>query len=126
MVDGAALGGSTILLIEDDDLTRDCVAELFLEEGFGVVHAPDGRAGLQSLREMQRPCLIVLDLIMPVMNGFEFLRRLRGDPDFKRWARLPVVTLTASWLDPPREVTAALKKPFDISELLRVVRESCG
>jgi CheY-like chemotaxis protein len=111
----------SVLIIEDDDDVRDALAQLLEDEGYGVHAAHNGREGLQIASEAAPPRVIVLDLMMPIMNGWEFLAARRNDP---RLRNVPVVVVSAAG-DPKRlgEVTAFLRKPIDIRRLLQVVQE---
>ena len=97
----------TILLIEDDDVAAESVKRSLSKMGvaFPVVWAEDGLVGLAVLRgqdparRVQRPLVILLDLNMPRMNGFEFLQQLRADPDLQDEV---VFVLTTSDVDADR------------------------
>ncbi|MCZ6855738.1 MAG: response regulator [Gammaproteobacteria bacterium] len=80
-----------VLIIDDDTAICDLVRRTLEQQGWTVSEAENGRVGLERIAE-QRPDAIVLDLLMPVMNGFEFLRELRGS---EQGAEVPVVVLTA-------------------------------
>ena len=86
-----AEGTCGVLLVEDDDTTREMMRALLTREGWGVREAVNGRAALEQV-EAARPDLILLDLMMPEMDGFEFARRLRERPE---WQAIPVIVLTA-------------------------------
>jgi DNA-binding response OmpR family regulator len=79
-----------ILIVEDDQVLRDFYVDFIKQEGYLVVHAENGQQGL-VVAISERPDLIILDLIMPVMDGKDMLRELRKIPDFKT---LPVIILT--------------------------------
>jgi len=79
-----------ILLVEDDSFLASVYATKFELEGFSVFHAPDGEAGLEMAAKMQ-PSIILLDILMPKMDGFEMLHRLKMDP---KLVNIPVVMLT--------------------------------
>ena len=87
-------GAGKILIVEDDPDTRVVLRRTLEREGFAVVEAGDGREGLQAVRESS-PNLVLLDLMMPVMDGFEFLKTLRHDLGERA---LPVIVLTAKEL----------------------------
>ncbi|MGD9341356.1 MAG: response regulator, partial [Chromatiales bacterium] len=87
-------GAGKILIVEDDPDTRVVLRRTLEREGFAVVEAGDGREGLQAVRESS-PNLVLLDLMMPVMDGFEFLTTLRRDRSERA---LPVIVLTAKEL----------------------------
>lgn len=80
-----------ILVIEDDGPTREMMQRMLEQAGYRVISAENGRVGLQRAAE-QRPALILLDLMMPELDGFGFLQELRGHTDF---ATIPVVVVTA-------------------------------
>ncbi|MGI4791362.1 MAG: response regulator, partial [Janthinobacterium lividum] len=84
-------GGCRVLLVEDDEPTREMMHTLLEREGWGVEEAANGRIALDCLNTAC-PDLILLDLMMPEMDGFEFARRLRERPE---WRTIPVVVLTA-------------------------------
>ncbi len=108
-----------VLAIEDDADLRQFYGEILTDEGHEVRLAGNG---LEALRELDwTPDLILLDLMMPVMDGYEFLRQLRASP---RGAHVPVLVLSAA-LPPGRETLrgaqAVLPKPFDFDRLLRTI-----
>jgi CheY-like chemotaxis protein len=113
-----------VLIVEDDADLREMMAQLLALEGYRTETASNGRVALDYLRRGDFPDLILLDLMMPVMDGWEFRRRQREDPQL---ALVPVVVLSA--LDPSRaadlEGAAFLKKPLDFDRLLELVRQYC-
>jgi CheY-like chemotaxis protein len=94
-------------------------------EGYRVSTVSNGKEALDLLRVIEPPCLILLDLMMPVMNGWEFLKAQKGDSAL---ATIPVVVVSAAhgMLPRPPEADAAMKKPVDLEVLLKVVRDWCG
>ncbi len=80
-----------ILLIEDHDLSRDLVSRRLAKRGYAVIEAEDGRRGLE-LAERERPDLVVLDLGLPEVDGWEVARRLKASADLKH---IPILVLTA-------------------------------
>jgi CheY-like chemotaxis protein len=115
----------TILLVEDNEDIRDAVAELLLSEGYEVITAEHGQAALDQLANMHGvPCLVLLDLMMPVMNGTQLLKVLH---DGHRLASLPVVVMSATGTgrDTP-EARQHIRKPVAAETLLAVVKEFCG
>ena len=104
-------GTAPVLVVEDDADTREMLQRMLEREGFTVTEAADGRAGLDRVAE-QRPSLILLDLLMPQMNGFEFLAELQTRPE---WRSIPVVVVTAK--DLTAEEHARLSG--QVSEVLR-------
>jgi CheY-like chemotaxis protein len=115
--------GKDILIVEDDAATRDALALILGIEGYCVATAGDGREALDFLRRHSPPCLILLDLMMPVLDGWTFRREQLADPAL---ARIPVVILSA--VDTPQEEAASLNaagyihKPVETAPLLATVR----
>jgi CheY-like chemotaxis protein len=89
-------GPGTVLIVEDDPATREILRRTLEPSGWSVVEASDGRQALERLGE-QSPDAIVMDLMMPEMNGFELLTALKSNPT---WVRIPVVVVTAQDLTP--------------------------
>ncbi|WP_164019210.1 response regulator [Pyxidicoccus trucidator] len=113
----------SVLVVEDDEDIRAAIAEILEGEGYEVTIAANGSEALDELQHMPRPCLILLDLMMPVMNGHEFLARLREVP---RMQAVPVLVLTAVSTEAPPGARGLLRKPFIVEELLDAVQTLCG
>lgn len=116
--------GKSIVVIEDDDDIRQ-VIRVYLElEGYEVFTASNGRHGLDLLTQIPRPGLIFLDLMMPVMNGWQFVDLLHADPAL---ATIPVIVITAD-TSTVRSIRAerVIHKPFDPDVLYEVAREYCA
>jgi CheY-like chemotaxis protein len=113
-----------ILIVEDDADLRDMMAQFLLVEGFNPKLVSNGREALEYLRNGETPAVILLDLMMPVMDGWEFRRRQQRDP---KAAKVPVIVLSA--LDRTRvgDIGEApfMKKPLDFDRLLDLVRRYC-
>jgi CheY-like chemotaxis protein len=114
----------TILVVDDDSAIRDSLSELLQDEGYLVARAQNGQQALEFLRANGAPCLILLDLMMPVMDGFEFIDQQRGDPAL---AGIPVVVITAAGDHRSRGVQArqVLPKPIRAETLMTTVRLYC-
>lgn len=111
----------TIVLVEDDEAIRETMAALLGDEGFSVAQAANGELGLVELRAAADPCLVLLDLWMPVMNGWQMLAELRGD---ERLRHIPVVVISAAGqLPPPKGAQAFLRKPIKLETLLETVEQ---
>jgi CheY-like chemotaxis protein len=112
-----------ILLVEDDPAIREALDEVLGDLGYEVVSAPDGRGGLELAAEQAEPCPILLDWRMPVLDGHEFLNRLRELP---RGREFPVILSTAdrsaTAVTVGDQVAAVLSKPFDLDSLLAALR----
>lgn len=113
-----------VLIVEDDADLREMMAQLLSLEGYQTVSVSNGREALDYLQQRGKPNLILLDLMMPVMDGWEFRRRQSADPAL---AQVPVVILSA--LDPHRttgvSADAFLKKPLNFDHLIELVRSYC-
>jgi PAS domain S-box-containing protein len=114
-----------VLLVEDDAPTRDMLCAMLRKEGWEVVEAANGRAALQCVTE-RRPRIVLLDLMMPEMDGFEFAHRLRQNPE---WRDIPIIVLTAKDItDDDRQrlnghvATILQKGAYSRDSLLREVR----
>ncbi len=112
-----------ILVVEDDDALRTVLCEVLEDHGFRAVPAANGLHALAQLHTLDRPDLIILDLMMPVMNGWDFHNHLKADAKLKT---VPVLLMSAyvrkgSHTD-PQDVAGVLQKPLSIDELLGWVR----
>lgn len=120
----APLHCRNILVIEDDPDIRDSMQQVLELEGYNVSCASNGSEALERLKETRAPCLILLDLMMPIMNGWQFLEAKRGDIAL---APIPVVVVSAA--GDRAKATAAdgfVRKPVDLSILLALVKQYCG
>lgn len=114
-----------VLIVEDDDDVREFMDLLISTSGYETMSARDGHEALQLIRA-RRPCVILLDLQMPRMDGWQFRERQLEDPAL---ARIPVVCITAYY--DPRDVSRklgvrCLLKPADFPAVLQEVRSACG
>ena len=107
---------SPVLVVDDDPDIRDTLREVIEAEGLAVVCASDGLGALEALRRGLRPSLVVLDLMMPVMSGWELLEHLQ---ESDRTARIPVVVVSA--MAAPG-VSEHLAKPIALDVLLATVQ----
>ncbi len=116
-----ALGFSKVLVVDDDEWILEAARAVLEERGFEVLLAPDGVRGLELALE-EHPRIVVVDVLMPEMDGFTFVRHLRSNPEF---ALTPVVFLTAM-REPKHRILGFqlgadeyLQKPFNVAELPR-------
>jgi CheY-like chemotaxis protein len=111
-------------VVDDDPDILEALSEILESEGFGIRQARNGLEALELVAKLQ-PNLILLDLMMPVMDGWEFAERMRGRSD---WAQIPVIVLSADRNigTKARELGALgyLAKPFELNELLTMVQAS--
>jgi len=119
-------GEGRVLVVEDDVDIRDLIADILRLEGYSVDAVENGREALELLRTGPPPRVILLDLMMPVMNGWEFRTAQAQDPAL---AAIPVVILTgggnASAAAQGLGVDTFLRKPVDLDELLEIVGRYC-
>jgi hypothetical protein len=115
----------TVLIVEDEPSLRELLRRMLERDGYAVAEANDGRAALEHVRE-RAPGVILLDLMMPVMDGFEFLAELRRE---EAWRQIPVIVVTAKDLSPEERerlngsVARILQKgAYDRQALLAEVR----
>jgi CheY-like chemotaxis protein len=116
---------NSILLVEDDAEIRTTIAEVLTDEGYVVRAAENGRDALEQLRTAPLPSLIILDLMMPVMNGVEFRREQLNDPST---ADVPVLVMSADTnvRNIAKQLQAPyIRKPVALGELLKVVDQNC-
>jgi CheY-like chemotaxis protein len=113
-----------ILIVEDDDDVRDVVRETLEDEGYWVLVAKNGQEALEVLRRECETCLILLDLIMPVVTGWQFRAQQLQDPFL---ARFPVVVMSATDTLEEAAIHAdgILKKPVQLKPLLECVARFC-
>jgi CheY-like chemotaxis protein/two-component sensor histidine kinase len=118
----------SVLVVEDDPASRELVVRMLQKEGIAVLEASNGKEALEALQNGPAPDLIILDLLMAEMDGFEFLREVRPHP---QWSRIPVVVVSS--LDLNNEAQQVLKGQvehifqkgrFAREDLLREVRET--
>jgi CheY-like chemotaxis protein len=117
----------TVLVVEDDDEVRDAITEVLADFEYKAVEASDGAQALQQLRTgSRRPCLILLDVMMPVMDGWAFRAEQEQDPAVKD---IPVILLSAHTdvRSAAVQMKAAgfLAKPIAIDVLLETVDRFC-
>ena len=116
-----------ILIVDDDLDTGEAMSELLAYQGFDVALAPDGERALEALRRAETlPDVILLDLMMPVMNGWQFRKALLDDPQL---AAVPVIVVTASWASDSQlsqlRAAALFRKPVDAGTLVRKINSIC-
>ncbi len=107
-----------ILVVDDERDLRDSIAELLVDEGYDVEEAGDGAEALAKARACH-PIVVLLDLMMPGMSGWEFRAQQRGDPEL---SEIPVIVVSALGKTPGLDAAGYLQKPFDLEDLLSAVR----
>lgn len=121
------MSGPLLLVVEDDRDVRDAMVDVLRDAGYQVAWAPEGAEAIRVLREGLRPAAILLDLMMPGMNGFQFRAEQQRDPAL---AAIPVILLTAARAL-ERDVallqaSAQVPKPSRTEELLAAISRVAG
>jgi CheY-like chemotaxis protein len=114
-----------VLVVDDDSSARESMAEILDAKGYSVLQAENGQRALDVLKETPHfPCVVLLDLAMPVMGGREFLKLRARDPILRD---IPVVVVSGNTIsDEPLEgIAAYLGKPVSIDRLIDVIRLHC-
>jgi CheY-like chemotaxis protein len=111
-----------LLIVDDEREIRESLEEFFQEEGFTVVTAANGAEALAHLQEAEAPCVVLLDLLMPVLGGNEVYQAMQREP---RLTNVPVIVMTS---DPSRAPSGLLimKKPMNLTRLLSTVQQHCA
>lgn len=113
-----------VLVVEDEKDIRESLQQALEYEGYIVYAAENGKQGLEMLPHMPRPGVILLDLMMPIMNGWEFANALHQD---EKLSPIPVVVVSA-FSDQAQTIPAGkfMRKPIDLDALLNVVKQYCS
>lgn len=112
-----------VLLIEDDEEIRFALRDALLSEGYQVIAARNGKEGLDALESGGDISVVLLDLMMPEMNGYEFIGQVRGREDFRK---IPLIVVSAN--AERRRIEGAdgvIHKPFDLDRLFESIRNIC-
>jgi len=115
----------SVLVVDDDSDVRASVAQILEMEGFDVDTAINGQEALDKLRAGAQPGVVLLDLMMPVMNGLELLTQLRAEPELRA---PPIIVISANrgYEADDLGVFAIVRKPFDIDHLLDNIEAVLG
>ena len=111
-----------ILVVDDDLDIRESMADALSDDGYDVCVAANGREALDIMHACA-PCVVILDLMMPVMDGWQVAARMEGDPAL---AAIPLCVVSA-WPDrAPERCACVLGKPVSLRDLVRAVRNHCA
>lgn len=112
-------GSAKLLVVDDDAGSLTALADILSMEGYLVETVANGQEALDHLRDAETaPAVIILDLFMPVMDGWQFLAEMKTDPKLSRF-RIPVIVVTA--LNAKVDADAIIRKPIDLVRLLQTV-----
>jgi CheY-like chemotaxis protein len=114
----------SVLVVDDDQAIRETLCELLADDGYRAVGAANGREALELLRSGERPSIILLDLMMPVMDGFAFRTAQLADPALRA---IPVAVITAMGQPSAAsiDVDVVLSKPLRIEKVIELVERFC-
>jgi CheY-like chemotaxis protein len=112
----------TVLVVEDDEDLRVMMCDALELNGYAVVAAENGQDALDKIGGIETICVVILDLLMPVMNGWELVQKLRERADL---AAVPIVIHTSAPDAAPEGAARVLQKPVLFDRLLSIVREYC-
>ena len=120
---------ASILIAEDNDDIRETIADVLVSEGYKVHLAKNGREAITLLAKIPAPALVLLDLMMPVMSGWEFLDAQRTNAVLQPHPVLVISAVPATQSledETPLQTVGSLLKPLDLGNLLDNVRKFCG
>jgi CheY-like chemotaxis protein len=112
-----------VLIVDDDPDCVDALRDVLEDMGYGVAVAGNGREALERFHSEGPPCVVILDLMMPVMDGIEFLAHREKDPVL---ANTPVVVVTATDKKVQGRRDLVLRKPVDFERLINAIKSACG
>ena len=114
-----------ILVVDDEPSLVEAISSVLEDEGYAVTTAPDGLAALRALHDGLRPCLAILDLMMPIMSGWELRAAMLADPTL---ADIPVAIVSAYARGEIGilQASAIVQKPFELKELIELADRYCG
>ena len=113
----------TVLIVEDEEDLRELMRDALQMRGYNVVTAQEGTDALRKIDDIGKPCVILLDLLMPGMNGWDFFDKLRERPEL---ASVPVIIHSSAASRAPAGATRVLQKPLAFETLVSVVGEYCS
>ena len=115
-----------VMIVEDDRDVRESIAEVLEDNQYTVMGAANGREALERLRTSEKPCVILLDIMMPIMNGWEFREMQEKDPEL---SEIPIIVLTAHAdiheAASGMHAAGMLRKPVKLDSLLSTVDPLC-
>ena len=113
----------TVLIVEDEEDLRELMRDALQLRGYTVVTAEEGSDALRKIDDIGLPCVILLDLLMPGMNGWDFFEKVRERPEL---ASVPVIVHSSAASRAPAGVTRVVQKPLAFDRLVSIVGEYCS
>ena len=112
----------TVMVVEDEEDLREMMREALELNGYQVVAVEDGQQALDAFEHLEHVCLVLLDLVMPGMNGWDFFAKMRERPEL---SNIPVIVHSSAPDRAPEGVTSVLRKPLELEKLLAIVGQYC-
>ena len=112
----------TVLIVEDEEDLRELMRDALVMRDYRVVTAEEGTDALRKIDDLGPPCVILLDLLMPGMNGWEFFDKVRERPEL---SSVPVIIHSSAAARAPAGATRVLQKPLAFERLVSIVAEYC-
>jgi two-component system, chemotaxis family, chemotaxis protein CheY len=124
IVKAKAVDERLVLVVDDDSGNRESMSELLDNKGYSVLQAENGQKALDMLKQAPiLPCLVVLDMAMPIMDGRGFLKRRAHDPDLRD---IPVVLVSGnSQKGALKGIEGYFRKPVNVERLIEVIDQHC-
>jgi CheY-like chemotaxis protein len=113
----------TLLIVEDEEDLREMLREALERRGFHVVTACNGREALAAIPQIEHICLVLLDLFMPEMNGWDFFAALKSKDV---WQGIPVIVTTSAPNRAPSGANRVMQKPINLDRVVLAVQEFCA
>ena len=113
----------TLLIVDDEEDLREMLREALERRGFDVVTAANGREGLEAVGKIDHLGVVLLDLIMPEMNGWDFFDALRARAGYEN---VPVIVTTSAASRAPKGATRVMQKPLSLDRVVAAVNELCA
>ena len=113
--------GRTVVVVDDDDMSLSTMADVMTDLGYAVRTASTGRSALQEIRAAPRPCVVIIDLMLPDLNGWQIVETLKADA---RTADIPIITCTAALVKNPPPTARFVGKPFSLRQIQLAVEEA--
>lgn len=114
-----------ILVVDDEPSLVEAMRSVLEDEGYPVATAGDGLTALRAMHDGLRPCLCILDLMMPAMSGWELRAAMLADPRLKE-IPVAIVSAFARREMAELEATAVIQKPFELSQIVELANRHCG
>ncbi|MEO8796310.1 MAG: response regulator [Polyangiaceae bacterium] len=113
----------TLLIVDDEEDLREMLRDALERRGFDVVTAANGKEGLEAIARIDHLGIVLLDLIMPEMNGWEFFDALRARSGYEG---VPVIVTTSAASRAPKGATRVMQKPLSLDHVVATVNELCA